>query len=144
MKKIALLTALLGLTACNTYHNGRAGLVLADTVDVNTVANVKVDAGNKISGVAECSSVLYVFHSEPERQSHIPTLQTASGNIASSACTNGAIYDALDGVNADVIVAPQYTTVQNGLLCFGSRCLFGTTKVLVSGYAGKITSFVNK
>ena len=53
------------------------------------------------------------------------------------------MYDAVSKSNADVLVAPQYTAVRDGVLCFGHRCLFGTTQVIVNGFPGKITSIAD-
>ena len=79
----------------------------------------------------------------PERKTFGPKLQESAGVIASGGCVAAAVYDAMKGSDADILVAPQYTTVQNGVLCFGDKCLVGTTKVLVKGYAGNITSITD-
>lgn len=145
MKKYSILAAVLALTGCSAYHNGKSGMTISnpDLEYVPMQANVHVDTNNKLSGSAECSSTLWVFNSAPERQTYGTRMQTTEGNFASNACTAAAVYDAMNKSNADVFVAPQYTTVRKGVLCFGHRCLQGTTKVLVSGYAGKISSISN-
>ena len=106
-------------------------------------AKVSVDTSKKITGSAECSSTLWIFNSAPERQTYGPQLQTAAGNFASGACTAAALYDAMSKSQSDIIVAPQYTSVRDGVLCFGHRCLFGTTKIIVNGYAGKIATITD-
>ena len=139
--KAAILLLPLALAACGAYHTGRIGATI-DAPDIRFVpkqAKISVSE-NKITGTAKCSSTLWVFNSAPERQVFGPELQTSAGNFASPECTAGAMYDAVSKANADILVAPQYTTVRNGVLCFGHRCLFGTTQVIVNGYSGKITS----
>lgn len=142
MKKIALLTSLLALTACGAYHNGRMGMNISnpeiDFVPMQTKVNV--DTNKKITGVAECTSGLWIFNSAPERQTYGVSMQENAGNFASGECVAAAVYDAMNKSKADIIVAPHYTATRSGALCFGYRCLAGTTKVIVTGYAGNITS----
>lgn len=142
MKKIISLTSLLALCACSAYHNGKVGMTISnpDIEFIPMEAKVTVNDTTKITGSAECSSFLWFINNVPERQTYGTHLQTSEGNFASGACVAAAMYDAMSKTDADVIVAPQYTTARNGLLCFGSRCLAGTTKVMVKGFSGKITS----
>lgn len=146
MKKYTILASILALTGCATYHNGKIGMTITnpEIQFVPKQASVNVDTQNKISGSAKCDSVLWVFNSTPVRQTYGPELQTNDGNIAPDECVAGALYDAMSKSNADIIVAPQYTVAQQGLLCFKNRCLYGTTHVIVSGYAGSITSIKDK
>ncbi|MCM1293939.1 MAG: hypothetical protein NC311_00040 [Muribaculaceae bacterium] len=146
MKKIAILSSLLALTACGTYHNGKMGMTLSnpDVEFVPMQVKVNVDASKKITGTAECGSFLWVFNNVPQRQTYGPTLQTETGNLATESCTAAAVYDAMNQSQSDVIIAPQYTSMRNGAFCFGHRCLFGTTKVIVNGYSGKITAITDK
>lgn len=143
MKKYVLLgTILLSLCACSAYHTGKIGMnVNDDAVEFYPKQiSLNVDSSSKISGSAECTSLFWIFNLTPEKQAYGVNLQTDSGVIASDECVAAAIYDAMSKTNADVIVAPQYTTVRDGLLCFGYRCLGGTTKVIVKGYSGKISN----
>ncbi len=142
--KSAILLLPLALAACGTYHTGRIGATIngPDMQFVPKQAKISVSE-NKTTGTAKCSSILWVFNSAPERQAFGPSLQTSSGNFASDACTAAAMYDAVSKSNADVLVAPQYTAVRDGMLCFGHRCLFGTTQVIVNGFPGKITSIAD-
>lgn len=145
MKKLIALTSILALAACSTVHNGKVGMTISDP-DVQFTpqeAKISINTGSKLSGSAECSSFLWLFNNIPERQTYGYNLQTSEGVIASKDCVAAAVYDAMKNSDADIIVAPQYTTARNGFLCFGSRCLFGTTKVLVKGYSGKITSITD-
>lgn len=139
--KPAILLLPLTLAACGAYHTGRIGATV-DAPDVRFVPKqVKFNVSDdKVTGVAECTSGLWIFNSVPEHQAYGMTLQTSDGNFASNECTAGAVYDAISDSNADVLIAPEYTVARRGFLCFGHRCLFGTTKVMVSGYTGKITS----
>lgn len=143
--KPAILLLPLALAACGTsYHTGRMGANI-DGPDVRFVpkqAKISVSE-NKISGTAKCTSSLWFINSTPERQAYGVSLQTADGNLASDECTAGAVYDAISKANADVLVAPQYTVVRKGTLCFGYRCLVGSTQVIVNGYSGKITSITD-
>lgn len=143
MKKAAFLLLPLALTACGTsYHTGRMGANI-DGLDMQFVpkqAKISVDTDKKITGTAKCSSQFWILESAPERQAYGPGLQEPAGNFASDECVAAAMYDAISKTNADVLVAPQYTAVRDGLLCFGHRCLFGTTQVIVNGFSGKISS----
>ena len=142
MKKIAILTSVLALASCGAYHTGKIGATISgpDVQFTPQEAKLAINTQNKISGSATCSSLLWVFNDVPERQVYGAKLQTKDGVMASSDCVAGAVYDAMSKTDADLIVAPQYTTVRDGVLCFGYRCLFGTTKVLVKGFSGKITT----
>ena len=142
MKKYTILASILALTGCTTYHNGKIGMTITnpEIQFVPKQASVNVDTQNKISGSAKCNSVLWVFNSTPTHQTYGPKMQTSEGNIASDACIAGALYDAMSKSNADIIVAPQYTVAHKGILCLKNRCLRGSTQVIVSGYAGTITS----
>jgi len=146
MKKILVLTSVLVLTACGTtIHNGKVGMTISnpDIEFIPQEAKVSINTNNKLSGSAECSSFLWIFNSTPERKTFGANMQTREGLIGSDDCIAAAVHDAMKNSDADIIVAPQYTTARNGVLCFGSRCLSGTTKILVKGYAGKITSITD-
>lgn len=142
MKKYTILASILALTGCATYHNGKMGMNFTnpEIEFAPKQVNVNIDAQNKISGSAKCTSVLWAFNSTPVRQTYGPELQTNDGNIAPDECVAGALYDAMSKSNADIIVAPQYTVAHKGILCFKNKCLHGSTQVIVSGYAGTITS----
>ncbi|MGN0916913.1 MAG: hypothetical protein ACI4NZ_01775 [Candidatus Enterousia sp.] len=145
MKKLAIFTSILALTACSAVHNGKIGMTI-DNSEIQFTpqeAHVSINTSSKLSGAAECTSLLWLFDSVPERKTFGPKLQESAGVIASGGCVAAAVYDAMKGSDADILVAPQYTTVQNGVLCFGNKCLVGTTKVLVKGYAGNITSITD-
>ncbi len=142
MKKYTILASILALTGCATYHNGKIGMTITnpEIQFIPKQASVNVDTNNKISGSAKCDSVLWVFNNTPTHQTYGPKMQTSEGNIASDECTAAALYDAMNKSNADIIVAPQYTVAHKGILCFKNKCLHGSTQVIVSGYAGTITS----
>lgn len=142
MKKIAILTSVLSLAACTTYHTGKMGATMTgpDIKYAPQEAKLSVNTREKMTGTASCESFLWIFNSVPERQAYGPKLQVSEGTVASNECMAAAMYDAMSKSDADVIVAPQYTNARDGFLCFGSRCLVGTTKVIVKGYAGKVVS----
>ncbi len=143
--KRAILLLPLALTACNTVHTGVMGLNVSDEkITVPLQVNLDVDDQTPVVGVASCPSVLWMFNSAPSKRAYGTELQTTEGNFASNACTAAAVYDAIDQTSADILVAPQYKVVQKGALCFGSRCLAGTTRVSVTGYPAKIKSITKK
>lgn len=145
MKKIAILTSVLALTACSSVHNGKIGMTVTNPEIQFTPqeAHVSINTNNKLSGAAECRSFLWLFNSVPKRKTFGPQLQESAGVMASNGCVAAAVYDAMKNSDADILAAPQYTTSQSGIFCFGSKCLAGTSKVLVKGYAGKITSITD-
>ena len=137
---------ILALTGCGTYHTGIIG-INASTPELHFVpkeAKISIDTYNKVTGIAECSSILWVFNSAPNRQTYGVPIQANEGNFASSECVAAAIYDALKNTDADTMYGLQYTTVKNGFLCFGNNCFIGKTKIIVNGYAGKIESITDK
>lgn len=145
MKKYTILAVVLALTGCNAYHNGKIGMTISnpDLEFIPMQASVNVDTTSKLTGSAECTSRFWIFNNAPERQTYGTKLQTSAGNFASGQCVAAAVYDAMSKSTADVFVAPQYTAIRKGILCFGDKCFAGKTKVLVSGYAGKISSITN-
>ncbi|MDR1826071.1 MAG: hypothetical protein LBQ49_00075 [Rickettsiales bacterium] len=139
MKKSMILLPL-ALVACTGYHNGKIGAVIAPIPPIESKIEANVKVGEKITGSAECTEVLFLTVSAPERQTYGPELQTKTGNLANSTCTAGAIYDAMSSSDADIIVSPQYTSVKTSFGCIPFvGCLYKNTKVIVSGHAGKIT-----
>jgi len=137
MKKIILVLPLL-ITACSSMHNSKIGADIQPQVKTDVTATINM--GQKVSGMANCTEFLFMQFT-PEKQTYIPEMAAKLGNLANDECTAGAVYNAVSANNGDILVAPQYTTIKNGILCFPKLgCLFGNTKVLVSGYIGKITS----
>ena len=103
MKKIFLLTGVMALTACSTYHTGKTGFTITnpDVEFIPMEAKVTVDDSSKISGSAECSSLLWVFNSAPERQAYGASLQVSDGNFA-------PLHNGKMAVNEDVLdIAPN-------------------------------------
>lgn len=142
MKKYTIFAAVLALTGCNTYHNSKHAMTLQS--DVETPLQSKVEVGSKVTGTATCNSFLYVINSTPERQTYLPSSNFDQNAIGGNKCVAGALYDALSKSSADIIISPQYTTMRKGFLCFGERCMIGQSQVIVTGYAGKITSIKSK
>lgn len=140
MKKTLILTSVLVLTACSTVHNkGINGSVIPNTdVEVRPL-ETSIRVGEQVQGVATCTKLLGITLSGPEKESYGATLQTTEGNIANGDCTRGAIYNALKGKDADLILAPQYEVEGSRMLCIPvvDACLYKTSTVVVKGYAGK-------
>lgn len=142
MKKIILLGLLISvLTGCSSmdYHNGRNNMLLGklDDIDVHPLqADVKVE--QQISGVAECKSWFGFLTKKPTHQTYGSYLQVPQGNFSPTACTRGAIYNALSKNNAELILAPRYTAVQKGKFCLFGICLHKTHQIIVTGYKAGI------
>lgn len=145
VKKFTIITSVLALTACSAVHNGKIGMTITNSEIQFTPqeAHVSINTNNKLSGAAECRSFLWLFDSAPERKTFGTQLQESTGVLASDGCIAAAVYDAMKGSDADILAVPQYTTVRNGVLCIKSKCFIGSTKVLVKGYAGYITSITD-
>lgn len=137
MNKIVLLGSVLVLTACTRYHTSKAGLELNSVVPTNIEA--VFEKGQRVSGVAECNQFLYFFDIVPQKQTYIPMMHGKYGSFVTDSCMAGAVYDAVSKVDADVLVSPQYTMANKGLLCISGRCLVGKTVTVVSGWASKIS-----
>lgn len=143
--KFKLLLPLL-LTACNSYHVGTMGLNISnDKISITPMqANIKIDSSSKIIGTANCTNLLWAFDLIPGDRAYGATLQTTEGISTSDDCVAAATFNALSQKNADIIIAPQYMMSRNGILCFGQRCLIGTTYLTVEGYPATISSITTK
>ena len=138
MKKTLLISSLLALSACTSYHTGKKGMQISSGINHNLSASI--DVGNKVTGTAVCSEFLFFIKSAPEKQAYIPEMVSKVGNQAYDECTAGAVYDAISKNDSDILVEPQFTTVKDGFLCTRFGCLFGNTKIIVTGYSAKIKS----
>lgn len=139
MKKIFIILLPLGLIGCTSFHAGKDAMMVDSEVKHNLTASV--EAGDKVSGTAECSEYLFFIKSAPEKQTYIPSMMSKVGNQADAECTAGAVYNAVSKSNVDWLIEPQYTTVKKGFFCVFGRCLYSTTKVIVTGYPAKIKDF---
>lgn len=115
--------------------------MLMETVAVEpSPLQADIQVGEKISGTAECQT-LFGFHTKkPQKQTYEAELQVASGNFSPSACTRGALYNALIKNNADLIIAPRYTAVQDTKICLFGLCAVRKYQIIVTGYKGIINS----
>ena len=142
MKKLGLLAlSAVCLVGCSTaaYRNARGSMVLDEINTINTPAfKADVVVGEKISGVAECESWFGITTKSPARQTHDVKLQSNAGNLASSACTRGALYDAMSKSNADVIITPRYTSVNKNNWCILGYCIHKVSQIIVTGYKGSV------
>lgn len=139
MKKSLLLLPLT-LVACTNYHNSKLDVDMKPSVNVAPI-EAKVEVGDKISGSAQCTDLFFMRIASPERKTfgNDSVIDHKAGNLADASCTAGAVYDAMSKSGADVIISPQYTTSQESFGCIFSRCLYRDTKVIVSGWEGKVS-----
>lgn len=142
MKKLCLLVlTAVCLVGCSSaaYRNARGSMVLDDMNKINTPAfKADVEVGEKISGVAECESWFGITTKQPARQTHDAKLQSNAGNLAPSACTRGALYEAMSKSNADVIITPRYTSVSKDNWCILGYCIHKVRQIIVTGYKGSV------
>ncbi|MBR5609027.1 MAG: hypothetical protein IKW63_02020 [Elusimicrobiaceae bacterium] len=142
MKKLSLLVlAAVCLVGCSSvgYHNAKSSMLLNDINKINTPSfKADVEVGEKISGVAECESWFGFTTKQPARQTYEAKLQSNSGNLAPSACTRGALYDAMSKSNADVIITPKYTSVNKDNWCVFGYCIHKVRQIIVTGYKGTV------
>jgi hypothetical protein len=136
MKKYLLILALAG---CSSYQNTKLGVGNPE-VDINKAPslNANVAVGEKITGKASCQEILFI-KSKPYHQTYGINLQITDIE-ADSSCVAGAIYDAMNKNNADVLIAPSYTVIRDEFLCipYTRHCIYSNTEVLVSGFSGKL------
>ena len=131
--------ALFGI-GCSTaeYHNGRNSILLKNIEVEPQPLQADIRVGQQISGVAECESWFGLRTKKPKKQTYGVDLQVPEGNFVPDPCTRGAIYDALTKNNADIIIAPRYTSVKKGKFCILGLCLHVIDQIIVTGYKGKI------
>lgn len=141
MKKILFVVLIiLSVAGCSSveYHNGRNSLVVQNITIEPKPLQADIKVGQKITGVAECESWFGFYTKQPTEQTYGAELQVPEGNFVPSQCTRGALYDALNKYNADVIVSPHYTSFKKGDLCILGFCIHTVNKVIVTGYKGNI------
>jgi hypothetical protein len=135
MKKSLLLLPLLAITACSSYDTARMSATFAPVLETDTKAKIAV--GDRITGSAQCTEALFITVASPSRHAHVHSMQSSHAN---NICVAGAVYDAMAGANADVIVSPRYTTQRTAFGCLPMLgCLWSDTKVLVEGFAGRVS-----
>ena len=137
MKKILISIAVVAIAACTSTHQGTKSLNV-DGLSLNArPLQVSVTPGEKISGTVECKNILGIPFLAPAKEAYGARLETSAGNFAGDRCTRGAIYNAIVSSNADVILAPQYTTTSKRFLCIPFiGCLYNHRIITVTGYKG--------
>lgn len=141
MKKILMLQMLLILLvgcASTEQHNGRQSVLMNNVTIEPRPLQADIQVGRAISGVGECESWFGFITKQPQKQTYGADMQEPQGNFAPSACTRGAVYDALSKNNADVIIAPRYTSIKKKNLCILGLCLHTIDQIIVSGYKGDV------
>ena len=137
MKKIYAIIVLLALCACSvTTHQGVEGSKFSDVIVEARPLQVSVVPGERISGAARCRNFLFFTLNSPEKEAYGATMQTDEGNFEAGICTRGAIYNAISKANADVILAPQYTTSGKTFGCLFGHCIYSDSTVKVTGFKG--------
>lgn len=140
MKKLFLsLAAASLLSACSSSgaHRGIDGMNIGYNNIEARPMEASIEVGKKVTGTASCSNFLF-FHSTPDNEAFGATLQNDSGN-ESSLCTRGAVYDALKGSDADLLIAPKYDQENVKTLClpFIDACVYRKTTINVTGFEGR-------
>ena len=140
MKKLLLsLAATCFLSACafSGMHRGIEGMNIGYNNIEARPMEASVEVGKKITGKATCSNFLF-FYSTPDNEAFGATLQNTSGNT-SSLCTRGAVYNALKGSDADLLIAPKYEQQRSKSLClpFIDACVYRSTTINVTGFEGR-------
>jgi|GEM_PF-1859886 len=147
MKKLLIISvAVLSLTSCVSYHKGQSSILVEDAkVSVNPL-QVDIKVGRKIQGSAQCIKLFGIPIKSPHNLAYGAILQTNEGNFTSDSCTNGAIYDAINNNNTDVIIAPQYATSKKSFLCLPLiGCLYSNYVITVTGFKGNyINIYIKK
>ena len=142
-KKALAISSVALLAACSTVHNKGIDNSIITKTDVEVrPLETSIKVGERVTGTATCTQFLGITLEGPEKESYGATLQTNEGNVAGGKCTRGAIYKALSGTDADLILAPQYELESSGMLCIPvvDFCLYKSSTVVVKGYAGKYTT----
>jgi len=140
MKKLLLVVAVLGFVGCSfaEMHNGKNSINLANIAVEPEPMSAQIKVGQKITGTAVCETWFGITTKSPSKLTYGADLQVGDGNIAPSKCTRGAVYEAITKSKADVIIAPHYTTNQEGTLCIFGACVHRVSKITVTGYKGTI------
>lgn len=137
MKKLLIGAAVIAIAACTSTHQGTKSLNVEGLSLNARPLQVSVEPGERISGTVECKNILGIPFLSPAKEAYGARLETSSGNFAGDKCTRGAIYNAIVSSNADVILAPQYTTTGKTFLCLPLiGCLYNHRIITVTGYKG--------
>ena len=130
------------LSGCAVQNKGiDVAKTASQQIDIHPLeANVEV--GRKMTGRAKCTSLFGFSLESPKKRAYGSTIETAYGNIAPSACSRGAVYNALSKSKSDLIIAPQYEVDDFSFLCipFTGWCVYRTSDISVTGYEGYYTN----
>lgn len=141
MKKILLSLSILALVGCSTYRDNMSYTTTPPVVKLDATIQPTIKVGNKVSGRAICSNVLYVFHDAPSEQTYGATINAQTDVLPNSECAAAAVSDALNNSNnADILIAPKFTSITKSFLCLPLvGCFMKTQDVYVDAYEGMVT-----
>ena len=144
MKKVMCCVAAVLAVGCSSveYHNGKQSLLMQNVQVEPSPLKADIQVGQAISGVAECEKWFGFTTKKPAKQTYGAELQVSQGNFSTGACTRGAVYEALTKNNADVIIAPRYTSVKKSNGCLFGFCIHVVDQVIVTGYKGNIRNIM--
>lgn len=140
MKNFALTLLCLCFISCSsTFNKSYQSGNVAVNVASNLKADISVDMKQKLKGVASKTKILGITTSSQNKFADGVTYGSNGSQGFFSMFDNkeevksAAAYNALNGSNADVLVAPQYLIEERSFLIFYSK-----TTVMVTGYPGVI------
>ncbi len=141
MKQILLSISMLALAGCSAYRDNMPYTTTAPVVKIDTTIQPTVTVGNKVSGRAVCSNAFYIFHDVPSEQTYGATINAQTDVLPNSECAAAAVYDALSNSNnADVLIAPKFTSITKSFLCLPLiGCFMKSQDVYVDAYEGMVT-----
>lgn len=141
MKKILLSISVLAITGCTSFRDNIPYTTNAPSVKIEPVITPTVSVGDKVVGNAVCSNMFFIFHDTPSEQTYGATINAQNDVSPYSECAAAAVYNALSvSDNADVLIAPKFTSITNSFLCLPLiGCFIKTQDVYVEAHAGKIT-----
>ena len=142
MKKILIASSLVligALSGCSSLNVSSNAMPI--TAPLETNLKVDIEVGEKISGKASVTRVLFfTIANDKEFADGVSYGSGGSGSGALpfenpvSKAKSAAAYKAINQSGADIIVAPRYTVEAEDFL------VFGTINVTVEGYKGTIKS----
>lgn len=141
MKKLCVLMSVLAITGCVSYRDNVSYTTNQPSLKIEPVIIPTVTIGNKVIGKAECANLLYIFQDIPSERTYGATINAQSDVSSNSECAAAAVYDALTHTdNADVLIAPKFTSITHGFLCLPwVGCFIETQNMFVEAHAGRVT-----
>lgn len=140
MKQIVLSLSILAITGC-TYYKDNLPYATTPNIRIDSVLTPNITIGDRVSGEAVCSDILFIFHDTPSEQTYGATINAQTDVTSNSACAAAAVYNALSRSNdADVLIAPKFTSITNSFLCLPFiGCFIKTQHMFVDAHEGTIT-----